>query len=546
MDRGMSTSWPTFIRKRDGRLVPFEADRVTQTLFALTERLDQPDAFLARELTDSILHFLREQESDQSLSTQQLMGWMQHVLRELGQQRLATELGRYASEQSSKQTEMAASPKPTDNGVRPWFPLTPQAHHPTDWSAMRQQHPDLVSRMTLERVFSRHLQSAHAEGLLELHDLDCPIELISHVHRLTPGWGALEWLQALRRFVGKTIILDAFEEDLLLAGHSESSAATWLDELVWACHLTGLHIVLHLNVGHPPLWAESARGPLFQRATQKLLFDDERYHLRQTVLDRIARQPEAWPYVQIAWHVPVVENGIEQPWPAEWMYLARLAIQGLPLRLIFERPKCSIPLSDGVDRRWPTRLQHVSLRLDRLWQRQRQALSPTAFTGKVLSLARMSVSAGPCKRERLRQLPAYDRPPFWIDKAHVHLTLTGMEQLLELQGVPCSERASARTAWMQTLARRLIPAMAEESRFASMPIWIEAEASGSTLTLARPAWKELGREQSCWGKGCVKLQLEGYDPPDLVELWHYLQRQTGISSVLTKRRSSLTKTGPNP
>ena len=58
-----SSKTPTWIAKRDGRLVPFEADKISRALFAATESLGRPDAFLARELTDGIVHFLAA-ESD--------------------------------------------------------------------------------------------------------------------------------------------------------------------------------------------------------------------------------------------------------------------------------------------------------------------------------------------------------------------------------------------------------------------------------------------------------------------------------------------------
>src|SRR5689334_6893843 len=39
---------PTWVSKRDGRLEPFEADKISRALFAAGERLGMPDAFLAR------------------------------------------------------------------------------------------------------------------------------------------------------------------------------------------------------------------------------------------------------------------------------------------------------------------------------------------------------------------------------------------------------------------------------------------------------------------------------------------------------------------
>src|SRR5947209_12433121 len=80
---------PAWVRQRDGRLAPFEADRISQALFAATETLGQPDAFLARELTDGILHFLSAEVGGGVPSTRQIAEIVVKVVRELGHPRLA-------------------------------------------------------------------------------------------------------------------------------------------------------------------------------------------------------------------------------------------------------------------------------------------------------------------------------------------------------------------------------------------------------------------------------------------------------------------------
>ena len=62
---------PIWVRDRDGQVVPFEADRISQSLFAATEHLGHPDAFL-RELTDGVVHFLAEETRDLPPSTDEL------------------------------------------------------------------------------------------------------------------------------------------------------------------------------------------------------------------------------------------------------------------------------------------------------------------------------------------------------------------------------------------------------------------------------------------------------------------------------------------
>jgi hypothetical protein len=63
---------PAWVYKRDGRLVPFEADKISRALFAAGESLGRPDAFLARELADGVVHFLAAEGGSASPTTGQV------------------------------------------------------------------------------------------------------------------------------------------------------------------------------------------------------------------------------------------------------------------------------------------------------------------------------------------------------------------------------------------------------------------------------------------------------------------------------------------
>ena len=77
---------PAWITKRDGRLVPFEPDRISQALFAASEALGRADAFLARELADGVLHFVAEEfAATATPTTAQIAELVAKVTRELGQ-----------------------------------------------------------------------------------------------------------------------------------------------------------------------------------------------------------------------------------------------------------------------------------------------------------------------------------------------------------------------------------------------------------------------------------------------------------------------------
>src|SRR6516162_8795680 len=89
MTESVSSQPPTWVHKRDGRQAPFEADKISRALFAATETRGRPDAFLARELTDGIVHFLTAELDGAAPTTAQIAEMAVKVVRELGHPDLA-------------------------------------------------------------------------------------------------------------------------------------------------------------------------------------------------------------------------------------------------------------------------------------------------------------------------------------------------------------------------------------------------------------------------------------------------------------------------
>ena len=113
---------PTLVHKRDGQLVPFDADKISRALFAAGEGLGRPDAFLARELADGVVHFLTVEREEATPTTEQISELVIKVVRELGQPALAETFARFAE----KRRRTAASA-----GVRePPRPASPAALPP--------------------------------------------------------------------------------------------------------------------------------------------------------------------------------------------------------------------------------------------------------------------------------------------------------------------------------------------------------------------------------------------------------------------------------
>src|SRR5581483_10235223 len=188
---------PAWVRKRDGSRVPFDADRISQALFAATEALGRPDAFLARELTDGALHFLAVESDDDTITTTQITEVVGKTVRELGQPGLAEAF--MASAGGHEQS----TPDPPDNGV---VLRAPRDVAPREWL------PNLLREFTRQAVYSRQLRAAEADGLLVLAGLDAPGDLASCVvgpFAFDDGRDVAAVLEGLRGYVGECAVVDA-------------------------------------------------------------------------------------------------------------------------------------------------------------------------------------------------------------------------------------------------------------------------------------------------------------------------------------------------
>src|SRR6516225_4108033 len=113
---------PTWVRKRDGAQVPFDADKISRALFAATEALGRPEAFLARELTDGVVHFLTSESDNPTPSTQEISELVVKVVRELGQPRLAEAFASFGRTRKRRAPGTVDTPTPAAGEVVLRFP----------------------------------------------------------------------------------------------------------------------------------------------------------------------------------------------------------------------------------------------------------------------------------------------------------------------------------------------------------------------------------------------------------------------------------------
>ncbi len=425
---------PAWVHKRDGQLVPFDADKISRALFAAGESLGQPDAFLARELADGVVHFLALECDGATPTTEQIAEVVIKVVRELGQPALAEAFARFGKEDSR------ASVQPKAVGAAPTTELVLRFSAGTPLSSIL---PSCIREYTLHTVFTRDLVAAQSMGLLTITGVETPNELAACVlgPPLDAGTGLIAALEELRRFVGRFIVLDGVEH--LLAARGRQSIRDFVRDLAIGLRLTGLQGIVNLNSAVPPSWAgELADGPLFA-AQQREPHREQLHELADELADELLHPTHSIPCagaVRIDWHLGERDFTTEQARSERLKRLARFALEGAPLAFVFDRPRRPLALAEGIDRQHPAVLLTVGLHLPRLALQSGIDEDPSKFLSKLGSLARLALSAGVQKREYLRRLersrprPSTDAPAltsgFLLDRACLLVAPVGLDQVV--------------------------------------------------------------------------------------------------------------------
>jgi hypothetical protein len=438
-DPSLSPAAPAWIHKRDGRLVPFEADKISRALFAAGESLGRPDAFLARELTDGVLHFLTVESEGAVPTTAQVAELTVKVVRELGQPALAQA---FADGARRRRTAEGPAAAPAEVVVR----------LPAD-APLPDLVQDCVRQYSLRRVFARDLVAAQGDGLLTLTGLEAPFELAGcalcspeAVPAAGTGPGLVEALEETRRLAGSFVAVDGPEYALARAGAGPSTAAAYLRELAVGLRATGLRAVVNLNSAVPPSWADDlAEGPLFAGARRPL--DRQRVaDLVDAFRDRLLRPDPGLDRVRLDWHLG--ERDFQPASAGRLLELARAALDGSGPAFVFDRPRRPVGLAEGVDRQHPAALLTVELHLPRLAEHVPSGTDPLpSFLQKLGSLARLALSAAVQKRDFLRrhsqERPAVTRG-FLLDRARLVVAPVGLDDAVAaLTGRPPSDGGAA-------------------------------------------------------------------------------------------------------
>jgi hypothetical protein len=492
---------PAWVHKRDGRLLPFEADKISRSLFAASEEVGKPDAFLAREMTDAIVHFLAQEYENSTPTTEQIAEVVVKVLGVLGQPALAEAYAQFPRQRVRDELPPAVVEQPEKPGT-PAFRGGDRGEELIfrfkAGTPLAEVIPECIRGYTLQSVFARDLVAAQGDGLLTLTGLDHPGELAGCV--LGPpsrGRDLMTSLEDVRRIAGRVVVLDGPEYLLAAAGQwSEAEVRTFVRDLLLALRITGLQAVVNLNTAEPPSWADDlAEGPLFagQQQAPRL----EQLALLADALARELQRADAGQRVRIDWHVGERDLPADSPGGNRLVERVRLAQEQYPLGFVFDRPRRPTALAEGIDRQHPAVLATVGLNLPCLAEKEAKGDSKV-FLQKLGSLARLALSAGVQKREflrrqvRARSLGQTEGPAvtsgYLLDRARLIVTPVGLDAVVETltQRGLCSGGTGLELG--RQIVQRLREVLRQDGRTSHLDTCLDGPFDGSLgegLTAAR-------------------------------------------------------------
>jgi hypothetical protein len=517
---------PESVRLPDGTLQPFAPERITRSLFAATERLGQGDAFLARELTDGVLHFLSMQDGGGATTPADIADIVIKVVRELGHPALA---GEYERRDAVPQRGSEPGRKVIATSWPAW--LWPEQ---SPASVIRAAAAKPLEALSLCHVYSADLVSAHREQLLTLGGLETPLELVGVAAAPSRGQ-ILAAMRSAREIAGEFVAIDGPEFDLAAEqGTADQVAAKYVEDLRLAADVTGSRVILNLNVANPPPRIAEASVPLFQNAGTGP--PDRRLEVAAELANRTRESCFA-----LWWHVSA-----DSTRPDQLQLPLQLAQDRRDIEFVFDHAGGSMSLGPGLDRRTPATLLTVGVNLARLVEMVGgPPIEPAAFLTKVASLARFAKTAGHVKQDFLRR---HGRPGlrdgFLLDRARLVIVPTGLAD---------AARASDRTpSEFAAQIVKTIRSAAENDRPRQLPIRIDApldetgwEPVGEPGLPFRHQIRSAVMSHSVAGAGRLVLQPEpgGFDLAASIEAIRQAA-QSGIRRLRFARSGNPVEGGP--
>lgn len=521
---------PVWIRRRDGSQVPFEADRICLSLYAAAESLGAASAFLTRELTDVVLHFLAREDFDAVPTTRHIAEQVEKIVREVGQPALAR---RYAE----MQRRTAAAAEIVPRRITLAWPTSPE-----------QLVHDCRRAYALRAVFARDVAAAVDEGLLQLNDLDAPASLASVVvetARLTelPWWPALDdW----RAAAGRHWIVDS-PEALCTPRMHPALTPHLCERLLALPTMAQREVELHLNAVAATVHQDS---PLFGAVAEESSRQEQ-----SAFLDGLLERWKVLPAARLpalAWHLQ--ERRFHDEAQRRQLHdLIRQALLGKPIRFVFDRPPAPVALAEGLDRKCPGVLLAAGLDLAALAARPEVQRDGATLLKKLPSLARLAVSAARQKRQYLRALPENSplKRRFLIERAAAVIAPLGLDEAVR----SLTGETLAHSPLALDFALRILHTLKTTLHEAGRSILLDLRLDGPALspldgTLTPEKQLEIaGKLHARAGAGAMTLLLADENQADaqrLAELLQWACTATSVVRVALQRAGSILQQGELP
>jgi ribonucleoside-triphosphate reductase len=169
----MASAWRGYssIQKRDGRVVPFESEKITAAIFKAAQAVDGHDLETARQLTDAVIAYLKEVKKVALPTVEEVQDAVETVLIEAGHARTAKAYILYRD----RRTRIREGKSELMDTVAEILVETNRenANVGNSPSAKMLQIASAASRQYyLTRLIPEDMSQAHACGDIHIHDLD--------------------------------------------------------------------------------------------------------------------------------------------------------------------------------------------------------------------------------------------------------------------------------------------------------------------------------------------------------------------------------------
>lgn len=468
----------SWVIKRDGSQVPFDAGKISRSLFAAGEELSRADAFLCRELTDGVLLFLNREHGGQILATSAIADLVVKVVRELGQPELARqyESGKDRQHRNAPERGPARRARQAD-----WMTRHVQDVLARDDSlAPETLENELTCLLAMRSVFQPDILAAQADGLIHLGSLrSCHRLLASVIPWHSDMLDMIESMAHFRQATGDALILDCPPRGL--AANARVLALGLGEE---KCHLI-------LNLGRSADqddWSAMQAAPLFGTPRDRSP-EVEPGRLDLSLCDELAQRSTG--SVQFNWHL--TQDSFAPGNESLLREVLKRALSGQRFCFIFDRPNHVVRLGEGIDRGQKAVLMAVGLNLVQLSRQMGEPRTPQRFLAKLASLVRIGLSAAVQKRNHLRALKEKNSllaQGFLLEKARIVLVPIGLDAAArDLVGQGCCAPSSAGLTFVCRVLEALRRTAQEDGRALLLDATVD---SPLTDDLFPPIWQGAG------------------------------------------------------